>query len=259
MRAFGAILWFIVIAILVLFMLGPLAIVVVFSFNSGALVSLPLTGFSLDWYRALFSSAEFWAAFQNSLAVAVPTALLATVTGTMTALALTRKSAAASVPLLTALSVPIMIPPLVVAIGLVVLYVRWLSVPLGLGAVIGGHLLLTQPLVALVVSARMSSFDRVALEAARDLGATPWQAFRHVTLPQIRAALVGAGLLAFAISLDEFIITIFTIGSGNTLSTFVWGKMRTSLDPSINAIATLLLVITIGSTAIALRMTRYRG
>jgi spermidine/putrescine transport system permease protein len=105
----------------------------------------------------------------------------------------------------------------------------------------------------------MASFDHTCLEAARDLGATPVQAFLKVTLPQIGAALVGAALIAFAISLDEFIITVFTIGSGNTLSTFVWGKMRTALDPSINAIATVILLVTIGSAALALRVTRYRG
>lgn len=255
----AAIVWTVVLALFVAFMLGPLVLVVVFSFNEGALVSLPLTGLTLDWYRRLAASPEFWSAAANSLLIAGPVALLATVTGTMTALALTSGPGRLAVPLLTALSLPVMIPPLVVAIGLVVLYVRWLALPLGLPAVIAGHVLITQPFVALVIFSRMATFDFTCLDAARDLGATPWQAFRKVTLPQIRAAIVGAALIALAISLDEFIVTVFTIGSGNTLSTFVWGKMRTALDPSINAIASIVLATTIGSAMIALRITRYRG
>jgi spermidine/putrescine transport system permease protein len=98
-----------------------------------------------------------------------------------------------------------------------------------------------------------------SVEAARDLGATRWQAFRLVTLPQIASALVGAALIAASISLDDFIIASFTLGGGNTLSTFVWGKIRTTLDPSINAIATILLVLTVGMSILALRLARYRG
>jgi spermidine/putrescine transport system permease protein len=256
---FSSLVWALVLGLFVLFMLGPLVLVVLFSFNSSALVSLPLAGFTLDWYRRLAGTPEFWGALQNSLAIAVPVAVLSTVTGTLAAMALSQWRSRLGMPLLTALSVPVMIPPLVVAIGLVVLLVRWLQMPLGLPAVIGGHVLLTQPFVALIIAARMATFDHTCLEAARDLGASPWQAFRKVTLPQISAAIVGAALIAFALSLDEFIVTVFTIGSGNTLSTFVWGKMRTALDPSINAIATVILVITIGCAALALRMTRYRG
>ena len=255
----SSVVWALVLGLFVLFMLGPLVLVVLFSFNSSALVSLPLAGFTLDWYRRLAGTQEFWSALQNSLAIAVPVAVVSTVTGTLAAMALTQWRSRLAMPLLTALSVPVMIPPLVVAIGLVVLLVRWLQMPLGLPAVIGGHILLAQPFVALVIAARMATFDYTCVEAARDLGASPWQVFRKVTLPQISAAIVGAALIAFALSLDEFIVTIFTIGSGNTLSTFVWGKMRTALDPSINAIATVILVITIGCATLALRMTRYRG
>lgn len=246
-------------AAIVVFMLGPLALVILFSFNEGTRVGFPLGGFTLDWYSRLAATPEFWNALWNSLRIALPVAAVSTVIGTLAALALTATDTRIRVPFLAALTLPMMIPPLVVAIGLIVLFVRWMAVPLGLPTVIAGHILLTQPFVALVVAARMASFDRVCLEAAYDLGATPWQAFRKITLPQISAAIVGAALIAFALSLDEFIITVFTIGSGNTLSTFVWGKMRTALDPSINAIATIILTITIGSAALALRMTRYRG
>jgi spermidine/putrescine transport system permease protein len=128
-----------------------------------------------------------------------------------------------------------------------------------LPVVIPGHVLVTQPFVILIVLARLAAFNVASVEAARDLGATRWQAFRLVTLPQIRTAIGGATLIAAAISLDDFIIASFTIGGGNTISTFVWGKLRTTLDPSINAIATILLALTIGMSLLALRLTRYRG
>ena len=130
---------------------------------------------------------------------------------------------------------------------------------LSLGTVMLGHIVITQPFVILIVYARMATFDYAVQDSARDLGASPWQAFVTVTLPMIRATIVGAALITLAISLDEFVITFFTIGGGNTLPTFVYGKIRTTLDPSINAIATILIALTIGSTMIALRISRYRG
>src|SRR5262245_41619026 len=118
--------WVLVLALFTGFMLGPLILVVLFSFNSAALVSFPMSGFTLYWYVQLADTSEFWNSLWNSLAIALPVAILSTVTGTMTALALSRWQSRLAFPLLTSLSVPIMIPPLVVAIGLVVLYVRWL-------------------------------------------------------------------------------------------------------------------------------------
>ena len=97
-----------------------------------------------------------------------------------------------------------------------------------------GHIVITQPFVILIIYARMVNFDYAVLDSARDLGASPWTTFRTVTLPLIQATIIGAALIAIAISLDEFVITFFTIGGGNTLPTFVFGKIRTKLDPSIN-------------------------
>jgi spermidine/putrescine transport system permease protein len=105
----------------------------------------------------------------------------------------------------------------------------------------------------------MINFDPRVVESARDLGATPLQAFLTVTLPIIRPVVIGAALIAAALSIDDFIITFFTIGTGNTLPTLVWGMIRTGLTPAVNAIGTLILLLTIGSTIIALQLTRYRG
>ena len=122
-----------------------------------------------------------------------------------------------------------------------------------------GHLVIVQPFVIPIVYARLATFDWALVDSARDLGASPLTAFCTVTLPIIQPTIVGAALIALSISLDDFVITFFTIGSGNTLPTMVWGMVRTSLDPTINAIATLLIAFSIGSTILALRLSRYRG
>jgi spermidine/putrescine transport system permease protein len=251
--------WRLILALFLFFMLGPIVLVVVFSFGSNALIGFPMGALTFDWYLKLVGDTGFHAAFWTSLIVALSTAILSTLTGTLAAFGLMRVAPSAARAILAALSLPVLLPPLVVAIAIVVLFVRGIGIGLGIPVVILGHILVTQPFVILIVAARLSRFDESAVEAARDLGATRWQAFRRVTIPLIATALVGAALVSAAISLDDFIIASFTIGGGNTISTFVWGKMRTTLDPSINAIATILLLLTVGLSAIALRVSRYRA
>jgi spermidine/putrescine transport system permease protein len=251
--------WRLILAAFLVFMLGPILLVVVFSFGSNALIGFPMGGFTFDWYGRLAADTGFHSAFWTSLIVALAAAILATVTGTLAAIGLMKVTPAVVRGALVALSLPVLLPPLVVAIAIVVLFVRGVGLGLGLPVVVLGHILIAQPFVILIVMARLSRFDQSIVDAARDLGASRLQAFRLVTLPQIASALIGSALVSAAISLDDFIIASFTIGGGNTLSTFVWGKMRTTLDPSINAIATILLVLTVGLSALALRLARYRG
>jgi spermidine/putrescine transport system permease protein len=251
--------WRAALGLYLVFMLGPILLVVVFSFGSSPLIGFPMGAPTFGWYRALLADAGFLAAFRASLIVALATAIGATLTGALAAFGLTRLAPGLARAGLATLSLPVLLPPLVVAIAVVVLFVRGLGLGLGLPVVALAHVLIAQPFVILILLARLARFDPAAVEAARDLGATRWQAFRRVTLPQIASALVGAGLVAAAISLDDFIIASFTIGGGNTLSTFVWGKMRTTLDPSINAVATILLALTVALAAIALRLARFRG
>jgi spermidine/putrescine transport system permease protein len=251
--------WLVLLALCLVFMLGPLVLVVLFSFGSNALIGFPMGGLTLSWYGKLIADEAFRDAARVSLVVALSVAILSTIVGTAAAVALGRMPPKWTRPVLAVISVPVLLPPLVIAIAIVVLVVRGLGLRLGLPTVVLGHVLVTQPFVILIVMARLASFGTAGVEAARDLGATRWQAFRLVTLPQIRAAVIGAALISASISLDDFIIASFTIGGGNTLSTFVWGKLRTTLDPSINAIATILLLSTIGMSVLALRLTRYRG
>ncbi len=243
----------------VLFMAAPLFLVILFSFNESALTSLPLTGFTFDWYRKLFANSSFWPALENSLIVGFTVALASVATGTLAALALARMDRRRAALLLNLLSIPMMLPALILGIALICYFVRLLDLRLGLGTVILGHLVIAQPFVVLIVYARLATFDWSALDSARDLGASPFTAFRTIMLPIIQPTIIGAALIALSISLDDFVITFFTIGSGNTLPTLVWGLVRTSLDPTINAMATLLILLSIGSTIIALRLTSYRG
>jgi spermidine/putrescine transport system permease protein len=258
-QAFIDLLWRVYSALVLLFMILPILLVIVFSFNTSALTSLPLTGFTFDWYAKLFANRSFWPALENSLIVGAGVALASVVIGTMAALALSRRSARQAGGIIAALSLPMMMPALVIGVSLICFFVRFLDLPLSLFTVTLGQLVIAQPFVILIVYARMATFDRAVIDSARDLGASPWTAFRTVTLPIIRPTIVGAGLIALSISLDDFVITFFTIGGGNTLPTLVWGMVRTSLDPTINAMATLLIALSIGSTVVALRLSRYRG
>ena len=241
------------------FMAVPLILVVLFSFNQSALTSLPLTGFTLDWYRKLFSLGAFWPALWNSLIVATFVALLSVTIGTMAALVLARMAFRRAEGLIAILSIPMMLPALIIGVAMMSYFVRLIDLPLGLPTVILGHLVIAQPFVVLIVFSRLATFDWAVVDSARDLGASPLRAFSTVTLPIIRPTMVGAALIAISISLDDFVITFFTIGAGNTLPTLVWGLVRTSLDPTINAIATLLILLSVGSTFLALRVSAYRG
>lgn len=243
----------------VAFMLTPLVLVVLFSFGKNALTAFPMGGLTLDWYRKLFANDAFWGAARSSAIVAGCAGVAATVTGTMAALTLARLPARLAHPILLLLALPIALPALSIGIALMPFFIRVLDWELNLSTVVLGHLLVTQPFVVLIVYARMVGFDHALVDSARDLGARPLTAFITVTLPIVRTTIIGATLIAMAISLDDFIITFFTIGGGNTIPTLVWSMVRTSLDPSINASATLLITVTIGATGLALLLSGYRG
>lgn len=251
--------WPAFILLVVAFLVAPLVLVILFSFNASALTSLPLTGFTLDWYRRLFANESFWPALTNSLIIGFTVAIVSVVIGTLAALALIHFKPRAADRLMALLSAPMMMPALIIGIALLVFFRRLLDIPLGLPTVILGHLVIVQPFVIAIIHARLANFDRSLVESARDLGASPMRAFATITLPIIQPTIVGAALIALSISLDDFVITFLTIGAGNTLPTMVWGLVRTSLDPTINALATLLLVLSIGSTIVALTVSRYRG
>ena len=250
--------WYAFAVLTTVFLLSPLVLVVLFSFGRNEHSTFPMGGLTVSWYAQLLASKDFWTAARNTAIVGASVAGGSAAVGTLAALAFARLRERVSGPALAALALPLMLPPLVLGLALLSAYSA-LGVSLSLATVIPAQIVFIQPFVLLVIYARMASFDHAVIDAARDLGAPPLTIFFTVTLPIIRPTVIGAALIAMALSLDEFIITYYTIGGGLTLPTLVWAMLRTSLDPDINALATLILLVTLSSTALALRLLRYRG
>lgn len=227
------------------FLYVPVLLLALFSFNESAAGNLPFTGLTLKWYAALFRDYLVIDAFKNSLMVAGATSLLATIIGTAAAFPLVRASFRFKEALRIAFILPIMIPGLLIGISLLVFFASLLNVPLSLGTVIVGHVVMTTPYVVLVVSARLVGFNRYLEWAAADLGADTWRTFQHVTFPLILPGILAGALFAFTLSLDEFVITLFTIGSETTLPMYVFSQVKFGVTPKINALATILLLASV--------------
>jgi spermidine/putrescine transport system permease protein len=258
MRGDSSIVWRAIGGLFVVFLLSPLVLVVLFAFTSRAQSAFPIEALSLHWWEAMFADANFAPAFWNSLVISGTVGVLSAVVGTMAAMGLTRLAPGRAYLVTTLLCLPLMLPPLVLGVALLSFYSR-ANIPMGRQTVIMSHLLFALPFVVLIVYARLRNFDYRVVESARDLGASPLRAFLTVTLPIIRPTVVGAALIAMALSLDDFVITYFTIGKGMTLPTFVFNMIRSALTPKANAVGTLILFMTVGTTPIALWLTRYRG
>ncbi len=224
------------------FLYVPVLLLALFSFNESAAGNLPFTGFTLKWYTALFRDYQVIDAFKNSLLVGSITSLLATLIGTAAAFPLVRASIRFKEYLRIVFILPIMIPGLLIGIALLIFFASLLNISLSLSTVIVGHVVMTTPFVVLVVAARLVDFDRRLEWAAADLGANPWGTFWHVTFPLILPGILAGALFAFTLSLDEFVITLFTIGPQTTLPMYVFSQVKFGVTPKINALATILLL-----------------
>ena len=241
-----------------LFLYLPLVSLMAFSFNDSKR-TIVWRGFTLGWYQKLFADDELLLAFGNSLTIAAFSTLISLVLGTLTALLLWRFRFPAKAAFEGALALPIVVPEICLGVAFLVFFttvVPWpteLPWPLNLGAITIAHVSFSFSFVALVVRARLASFNRDFEEAARDLGASEWQIFRDILVPHMRPGLIAGALLAFTLSLDDFVITFFTSGPDTT--TFpvkVYAMVRFSVTPEVNAASTLLIVLTAGLTALAL-------
>lgn len=238
---------------LLVFMFAPTVTVLVFSFDGSGRGSLPMGALSLRWYREAFGDSLVREAFIASAKVAIATAALAATLGTLAALALFRRPSRLGGLVIVLAVLPLALPPLVLGIALLSMF-KVLTIPLSLWTVVVGHLLITIPIVLLTVNARLSNYDTSIEEAARDLGATPLQVFRKVTFPLIRPSIIGASLLVLALSLDEFIVTFYTIGPTSTVPLVIWGQMRRGVSPEVNAISTVLLAVTLALVLLTRRL-----
>ena len=244
--------WLWLVAILgYLFLYAPLAIVVVYSFNDSRL-NAQWVGFTLDWYRKLFHNEEMLGAAWNSLLIALTASAASTVLGTMAGYAMYRFKPRLLPVLVVA---PIAIPEILMGVSLLIFFVA-IDLTLGLTSIILAHIAFCIGFVAIVVRARLAGMDESLVEAARDLGATPFQAFRLVTLPLIMPGVIAGALMAFTLSIDDFVITYFTAGAGAlTLPLEIYTMVKISVTPEVNAISTLLMMLTLALIVIASRLS----
>lgn len=230
--------------ILMAFLLAPLAIVIIFSFNAGSVPSLPLTGLTTRWYSNIVGQSEFPQALRTSLEIMALGVGFGLLLGVPAAFALARRRFRAETAVLGSVYGPVAIPGVVVGVALLTAY-TYLNIRLGVLSTVAAHTLLVLPYVVIVVRARLLEFDQRLSEAARDLGAKPARVLRTVTLPIIAPSLLGAALLAAAVSLDEILVTNFTIGSDATLPVWILSQIHRGITPAINALAVIILVTSI--------------
>ncbi len=231
----------------------PVVIMGIYSFNASKY--LRWTGFSLDWYRRLAENRDLGGALGNTLLLAALATVLGTLLGTTAALA-ARRSFRGRKLYTTLITLPVMVPDIVLAIALLSLF-RATGLGLSLVSAALAHTTFTLSYVALVVSARLQGLDPSLEDAARDLGATPFQAFCKVTLPSLRPGIVAGALLAFTLSFDDFVITYFTNGPESpTLPVLVYSMVRFGVTPEINALSTLILAVSLGLIAVSLKISK---
>jgi len=233
------------------FLYAPLVALIAFSFNDSKRNTV-WRGFTLNYYHKLFNDDALLIAFANSLTIAFMATLVSLVIGALAAVLLWRYHFVGKVAVEGAFTLPIVVPEICMGVAMLLFFTRvlpWpndLMWPFSLGSITIAHVSFCFPFVALVVGARLASFNKEQEEAARDLGANDWEAFRDVLLPHMRPALIAGGLLAFTLSLDDFVITFFTSGPDTiTFPVKVYSMLRFSVTPEVNAASTMLILLTI--------------
>ena len=244
-------------AFVYLFLYLPIAVLITLSFNDSR-YAVVWQGFTTEWYTALLQGETVarvdptaaWNAFLNSVEIAAATVVISTVFGTMLAFALDRYEFPGKRLFTGVVFMPIIIPSIVMGISLL-LFFNIIGVQLGIGTAIIGHVAFGISFVAVVVAARLQTFDQTMEEAAMDLGANELETFRFVTLPMIKPGIFAGALLAFAMSFDDFVVTFFIIGQENTLPIFFFGMVRQGISPGVNVVAALIIVVTMALVAVA--------
>lgn len=240
-------------SLIYLFLYMPIAVLIMYSFNKSKLNAV-WTGFTLDWYGKLMQNGDVLDAMKTSLIVALISTVAATMIGTLAAVGLYRYHFRGKTALDAMLYMPIVIPEIVMGISLLALFAQ-LKIPLGYLSLIAAHITFSVPFVVVVVKARLAGFDKSIEEAAMDLGATPWQTFLKVTLPVIAPGVVASALLAFTLSIDDVVISFFVAGPASaTLPLKIFSMVKFGVTPEINALSTLMLLVTLCIVIIAERI-----
>jgi spermidine/putrescine transport system permease protein len=239
------------------FLYAPIVTLIAFSFNDSRR-NIVWRGFTMKYYEKAWNNESLLEAFTNSLSIAFFSTIISTVLGTMVAVMLWRFRFPFKGAYEGAMALPIVIPEICMGIAMLVFFARvgWptgLPWPLNLSAITIAHISFSFPFVAVVVRARLVNFNRELEEAGKDLGASEWQIFRDILLPFLRPGIVAGALLAFTLSLDDFVITFFTSGPDTiTFPVKVYSMVRFSVTPEVNAASTVLIVITVLLTSMAL-------
>jgi spermidine/putrescine transport system permease protein len=247
-----------------LFLYAPLIVLMIFSFNDSKR-NVVWKGFTLKYYEKALNNSSLVEALVNSLTIALLATIISVVLGALAGVMLWRfrfpfKGAVEGI-----MSLPIIVPEICLGVAMLIFFaaIQWpvgLPWPLNLSAITIAHVTFCFPFVAMVVRSRMASFNREQEEAAKDLGASEWQTFRDVLLPHMKPGLVAGALLAFTLSLDDFVITFFTSGPDTiTFPVKVYSMVRFSVTPEVNAASTILIVLTVALTAIALKLQGVKG
>jgi spermidine/putrescine transport system permease protein len=238
-------------AIVFAFLFTPIFVLVVFSFNH-ARSGTKWTGFSTRWYDDLAHNHEVLQAFRTTIKVAVIATIVATVIGTLAAFALTRYRFVGRTGYSTLVFVSLVMPEIVMGVSMLAFFRRFAHVQLSINTVILAHITFCIAFVIVVVKARLAQFDDRLVEAASDLGATPIQAFGRIVLPLAMPGILAGAMLAFTISLDDVVITHFTAGPGaTTLPLFIFGQLKFGVSPAINALSSVVLLLSLFLLAIA--------
>lgn len=241
------------------FLVLPILAVLPISLSAGSFLSYPLPGLSLQWYEKVFRPEPWMSALKNSLAIGGLTTLLATVLGTLAAIGLAKRIRFGKSLLLSLVLSPMIVPPIVYAVAIYFFFARFGLNATYLGMVIA-HTVLALPFVVVPVLATLSTFDQTLVRAGASLGASPLRVFRHVTLPNILPGVLTGAVFAFATSFDEVIVAIFVAGAEQqTLPRQMIEGIRDSIDPSILAISTVLIVFALLMMAASLRLSRGRA
>lgn len=243
-------------ALVYLWMFAPIAVVVILSFNPQQFGSFPMPGFSFKWYLKLMQNTTILEAFKVSLVLGSLTALVSTIIGVMAALAFVRYEFPGKNTLNTLLLSPIMIPEVILGVALLI-FIRWLQQPKSFALLLMGHVVLTLPYVLLIVQARLVGISRVYEEAALSLGANPFQTFKEVTFPMLMPAIMAGMLFSFTISFDDITATLFWATAQNqTVPVKIFGMLRNSISPEINALGTVMIVLTVVTPLLAGYLSR---